>query len=847
MVQLTDKLRETTYTPSVIGGAGGSDIVGGLANVGAGLMDMFSKKQRADASNVDDNNPVLDDLASASFTILSGGAGNSGLGKRWLRKAERLQAGRDSGNIDGTKFDLAMKGMMGELMSTAPDMAEELLTYGAARGLDHYYFRERAVENKVRDNNIDQKLEADNTAFQYAASRGAYDPTAMTMEQATMRGYSMMAEDTADQMLVAERQKLLDFQQISQPWWDQKFREVNDQIVAGTMNKVYTTLDYGMEQVYAAMTSAGSDTDKLSMIDPMFDQALMDVDKMSSDIARALNNVGAQTITDPNTGEIRTVPVPEAALEKARAELATQKEVLVWLRNQPVEARKRWLEMTTLNSQVAAQEYVPTIMEMAQGLKMSVPQVLETLMVNPNMFNLGTKEASYVFNEMAAGAKRWSDKSLQFSLEMTNKGQSPSFSTDPQKALKGFNDNLNVGIMLGKSLAAGGITNETDLNATLEGFANNWSSIISYMRTNYNPSNINVNNANSALGSVFSPGSLAMIKAFETQGGDPQIAQLMGAQSAIAASTFVESLAGSSNVTYNQMTGKYVAKPVRSVTGYSAQQMDRMTPPAGLSGATLKPNPGDVNAANTLNGLLDYIETVHTTYPVLKEEFLKEGNTSVRDVAAMQGFDKYAAAVQAKQAEEAAIRRQEEARFQQGIQNFDFYKDGSFQLDNSITGDGGNRSAAGGEFGLNVSVPEDFVKVVDDAAAAEGVDPSLLASLLKNESNWNPNARGPKIPKYAGTEDEQAVGIAQFLPSTARDMGVNDPFDPMQAIPGAAKYLGMQLKQFNNDPILALMAYNWGPDNVQKWLAGGQNISKIPQQTREYVKRILGIDLTKGQ
>lgn len=108
-----------------------------------------------------------------------------------------------------------------------------------------------------------------------------------------------------------------------------------------------------------------------------------------------------------------------------------------------------------------------------------------------------------------------------------------------------------------------------------------------------------------------------------------------------------------------------------------------------------------------------------------------------------------------------------------------------------------------------------------EAERKHNLPKGLLGSVLGVESNWNPNARSP-----AG-----ALGIAQIMPGTAKELGV-DPMNPAQAIDGAARYLAQNLKRFGT-PDLALAAYNAGPGNVQKH--GG-----IPpfKETQNYVKRV---------
>lgn len=110
--------------------------------------------------------------------------------------------------------------------------------------------------------------------------------------------------------------------------------------------------------------------------------------------------------------------------------------------------------------------------------------------------------------------------------------------------------------------------------------------------------------------------------------------------------------------------------------------------------------------------------------------------------------------------------------------------------------------------------------LIDAAESQYNLPPKLLGRLLQQESYFNPSA-------YNAVSG--AKGIAQFLDPTARDMGVSDPFDPNQAIPGAAKYLAWLRTQTNNWRE-TLAAYNWGIGNV--WNKG---MSRLPLETRKYL------------
>ncbi len=116
-----------------------------------------------------------------------------------------------------------------------------------------------------------------------------------------------------------------------------------------------------------------------------------------------------------------------------------------------------------------------------------------------------------------------------------------------------------------------------------------------------------------------------------------------------------------------------------------------------------------------------------------------------------------------------------------------------------------------------------FASEITAAAKRNGVDPALLAGLVKQESNFNPNAGSP-----AG-----AQGLTQLMPATAASLGVTNVHDPAQALEGGAKYLRQQLDRFDGDVARALAAYNAGPGAVERF--GG-----VPPyaETQEYVRRV---------
>ena len=116
-----------------------------------------------------------------------------------------------------------------------------------------------------------------------------------------------------------------------------------------------------------------------------------------------------------------------------------------------------------------------------------------------------------------------------------------------------------------------------------------------------------------------------------------------------------------------------------------------------------------------------------------------------------------------------------------------------------------------------------FGAEITAAAKKHGIDPALLAGLVKQESGFDPNAGSP-----AG-----ARGLTQLMPGTAAGLGVTNVLDPVQSLDGGAKYLRAQLDAFGGDVTKALAAYNAGPGAVQRY--GG-----VPPyaETQNYVRAV---------
>ncbi len=118
----------------------------------------------------------------------------------------------------------------------------------------------------------------------------------------------------------------------------------------------------------------------------------------------------------------------------------------------------------------------------------------------------------------------------------------------------------------------------------------------------------------------------------------------------------------------------------------------------------------------------------------------------------------------------------------------------------------------------------DYRALATAEATRQGVDPSLVARLITQESAFDPQALSPK----------GAVGLMQLMPDTAKELGV-DPSDPGQNIKGGVTYLKSLLTRYQGDTRKAVAAYNAGPGAVDKY-------GDVPpfQETQNYVKKVVG-------
>jgi hypothetical protein len=135
-----------------------------------------------------------------------------------------------------------------------------------------------------------------------------------------------------------------------------------------------------------------------------------------------------------------------------------------------------------------------------------------------------------------------------------------------------------------------------------------------------------------------------------------------------------------------------------------------------------------------------------------------------------------------------------------------------------------------------IDLPAGF-KLVSRAASGGGQSDGLANRVEWQESRGNQGAVSPR----------GAFGVMQLMPDTARDPGFGvAPLDPNAPDPEVENrrvgrdYLNAMLERYGGDQEAALAAYNWGPDNADKWVASGKGRGRLPRETQGYLNNILG-------
>jgi soluble lytic murein transglycosylase-like protein len=128
------------------------------------------------------------------------------------------------------------------------------------------------------------------------------------------------------------------------------------------------------------------------------------------------------------------------------------------------------------------------------------------------------------------------------------------------------------------------------------------------------------------------------------------------------------------------------------------------------------------------------------------------------------------------------------------------------------------------QHGKNTQSPIQVDEIIEHASKTYRVDPDLIRSVIRAESDFDTNATSPK----------GAMGLMQLMPETAKDLGVKNCYNPVENIMAGTRYLKKLLDRYDGNVELTLAAYNWGMGNVEK------HPERLPMETRTYIARVNG-------
>jgi len=123
-----------------------------------------------------------------------------------------------------------------------------------------------------------------------------------------------------------------------------------------------------------------------------------------------------------------------------------------------------------------------------------------------------------------------------------------------------------------------------------------------------------------------------------------------------------------------------------------------------------------------------------------------------------------------------------------------------------------------------IQSPPEINDIIEHASKIYEVDPELIRSVIRAESNFDANA----------TSSKGAMGLMQLMPDTAKDLGVKNCYNPVENVMAGTRYLKSMLNRYDGNVDLTLAAYNWGMGNVER------HPGRLPNETRTYIARVNG-------
>lgn len=130
----------------------------------------------------------------------------------------------------------------------------------------------------------------------------------------------------------------------------------------------------------------------------------------------------------------------------------------------------------------------------------------------------------------------------------------------------------------------------------------------------------------------------------------------------------------------------------------------------------------------------------------------------------------------------------------------------------------------------NMDIDQRIESAIENSSKKYGVDEKLIKAIIKQESNFNPNA----------VSSAGAQGLMQLMPENCTALGVSDPLNIEQNIDGGVRHIKGYLDRYNGNVEMALMAYNGGPTRmINRGVTSINHIYKMPKETQNYVPKVL--------
>lgn len=132
--------------------------------------------------------------------------------------------------------------------------------------------------------------------------------------------------------------------------------------------------------------------------------------------------------------------------------------------------------------------------------------------------------------------------------------------------------------------------------------------------------------------------------------------------------------------------------------------------------------------------------------------------------------------------------------------------------------------------GDSLNIDEKIEYAIEMYSNKYGVDSKLIKSIIKTESNFDPNV----------VSESGAQGLMQLMPEISQSLGVTNPFDIEQNIDGGIRHIKSYIDRYDGDVEMALMAYNGGPTRMMnRGVTSINDIYKMPKETQNYVPKVM--------